>query len=61
MSIHAVQGSPAQLQNDAPAAAAPKAAQQATASTLPQDRVTISSAAQAKAASGDKDHDGDSK
>ena len=61
MSIHAVQGSPVQLQNDAPAAAAPKAAQQGAASALPQDRVTISSAAQAKAAGGDKDHDGDSR
>jgi hypothetical protein len=57
MSIHAVQGSPVQLQNDAPAAAAPKAAQQAAASAPPQDRVTISSAALAKSASADKDHD----
>jgi hypothetical protein len=61
MSIHAVQGSPVQLQNDAPAAAAPKAAQQTAASALPQDRVTISSAALAKSSGGDKDHDYDSK
>ncbi len=61
MSIHAVQGSPVQLQNDASAAAAPKAAQQAAASALPQDRVTISSAALAKSSGGDKDHDYDSK
>jgi hypothetical protein len=61
MSIHPVQASPVQLQNDTPAAAVPKAAQQAAASALPQDRVTISSAALAKTAGGDKDHDSDSK
>ncbi len=61
MSIHAVQGSPVQPQNDTPAAAAPKAAQQAAAAALPQDRVTISSAALAKSAGGDKDSDHDSK
>jgi len=61
MSIHPVQASPVQLQNDTPAAAAPKAAQQAAASALPQDRATISSAALAKSAGGDKDHDSDSK
>ena len=61
MSIHAVQGSPVQPQNDTPAAAAPKAAQRAAVSVLPQDRVTISSAALAKSAAGDKDHDSDSK
>jgi hypothetical protein len=57
MSIHAVQGSPVQLQNDTPAAATPKAAQQAAASAVPQDRVSISSAALAKPSGGDKDHD----
>jgi len=61
MSIHAVQGSPVQLQNDPPAAAAHKAHQQAAVSALPKDRVTISSAALAKSAGGDKDHDSDSK
>jgi hypothetical protein len=61
MSIHPVQGSPVQLQNDPPATAAPKTAQQAAVSALPQDRVTISSTALAKSAGGDKDHDRDSK
>jgi hypothetical protein len=37
------------------------AAQQAAASAVPQDRVTISSAALAKSSGSDKDHDHDSK
>jgi hypothetical protein len=61
MSIQAVQGNPVQLQSDPPAAAAPKAAQQAAVSAVPQDRVTISSAALAKSAGADKDHDSDSR
>jgi hypothetical protein len=61
MSIHAVQASPVQLRNDTLAAAAPRAAQQAAASILPQERVTISLAALAKSAGGDKDHESDSK
>lgn len=61
MSIHPVQGNPVQLQNGLPATAAPGAAQQPAVSALPQYRVTISSAALARSAAGDKDHDSNSK
>jgi len=61
MSVHAVQSTPAPPLTEAHAAATTKAAQQQSASALPQDRVTLSPAAQAKAVSAGKDSAGDSK
>jgi len=61
MSVHAVQSTPAPPQPETHAATAAKAAQQQSASPLPQDRVTLSPAAQAKAVSAGKDSAGDSK
>jgi hypothetical protein len=61
MAIQPVQSSPALYQSEANSGSL-SATRQATApSAVPQDRVTLSSAAKAKAAGLDKDHDGDSK
>jgi len=61
MAIQAVQGNSAVFQTELQSSAASKQPPQPTASTLPQDRVTISAAALAKSSGGDKDHDNDSK
>ncbi len=58
MSVQAISG-PAPVQ-EAPVAAKPASAPRQPA-PVPQDKVSISTAAQAKQASGDRDHDGDSK
>jgi hypothetical protein len=63
MHTNPVQSAPA-AQNEAAAKAAPRQTQAPQLSAVPQDKVTLSPQAQAKApqaASADKDHDGDSK
>jgi hypothetical protein len=61
MNIQPVQSSPPVQQTEALASAQAAAKQAAPSSVIPQDRVTIRSAARAKASSGDVDHDHDSK
>lgn len=65
MSVQSIQSSHAVAQNEAVSQAQSAQRQANLHSTLPQDKVTISAAAQAKQTAssigGDVDHDGDSK
>lgn len=63
MHTNSVQSTPA-AQNEAAAKAAPRQSQAPQASSVPQDKVTLSPQAQSniqQAGSADKNHDGDSK